>query len=232
MIDYNCFCGNWPFHKVRKNKFSDICKLHKENGIECGYISSLESIFYNDCYEAELDLYNEIKGSGYNQVITLNPTLDTCMQTLKRCVEELDVKGVRLAPGFHDYNINDECVNELLDKMKELKLPLFITVRYEDDRVLYLMKPEAVKTEDIEAFILKNPELEIIICNIGYKDVLKIKETILSRDNVTFDISGFRTKVFAMPELRKEGLGHKARYGSMAPLFCMKSSVLIFNEPD
>lgn len=122
MIDYNCFCGNWPFHKIRKNKFSDILKLHKENGITGGYISSLESIFYNDPYESEMDLYKEIKGSGYHQVMTVNPTLDTCINTVKRGIKELNIKGIRITPGFHQYKLNDNCVNKLLEFILKINL--------------------------------------------------------------------------------------------------------------
>ena len=45
IIDINCLLGNWPFRKIRKNKFEDLKAVHKRNEIDYGYVSSLNSIF-------------------------------------------------------------------------------------------------------------------------------------------------------------------------------------------
>ena len=232
MIDYNCYIGNWPFHKLRKNKFSDILRMHRENDIDYGYISKIESVFYNDSYESEYELYSKIKGSGYKQVMTLNPTLDTCINTLKRGIKSLKIKGVRLAPCFHSYSINDDLVKEIIPYLKEYDLPLFINIRFEDERLSYLLHPNPVPMDDVKKFINDNKDIEIILCTISFHEVLKIKEDILGSNNVYFDTSGFKDKLFAMPEIRKEGLSKRARFGSMAPIFCFESSYLIYNEED
>lgn len=232
MIDYNCFTGNWPFHKIRRNKFSDIKKLHEDNGIEYGYISSIESIFYNDPYESELDLYNQIKGSGYKQILTINPTLDICINTVKRGVEELGISGVRIVPSYHGYSLKEECVKELVNLLREYKLPLYINIRLEDERCSYLLHPYPVPMPDLEEFIKENQDIDILVCTIGFSEVVKIKETILSSSNVRFDTSGFKDKLFALPELRKEGLGERAVFGSTAPILCFESAYLIYNEED
>lgn len=232
MIDYNCYIGRWPFHKIRKNKFSDIVRMHKENNIEYGYISKIESVFYNDPYESEYELYSKIKGSGYKQVMILNPMLDTCVNTLKRGIKHLKIKGVRLTPCFHSYSINDDCVKEIIPCLKDNDLPLFINIRFEDERSSYLLHPTPVPINDVKKFINNNKDIDIFLCGISFHEVLKIKEDILNSDNVFFDTSGFKDKLFAMPELRKEGLAKKARFGSMAPIYCFESAYLIYNEED
>ena len=230
MIDYNCFIGNWPFHNTRRNKFSDLVSLHKKYNIEYGYISKLESIFYNDPYESELDLYNEIKGSGYKQVMTINPALDICINTVKRAIEELNIKGVRLVPSFHDYNINDDCVKELVSLLKEYNLPLYINIRMEDERVSYLMHPYPVGMEDLKKFIDNNKDIEIMLCAISFTELMSIKECVNDNKNVYFDASGFKDKIFALPELKNEAIAERVRFGSMMPVYCFESSYLIFNE--
>lgn len=105
-------------------------------------------------------------------------------------------------------------------------------MRFEDERVLYLMQPESVTVEEVRTFISEHDDIDTMLCNIRYNEVIKIKKELLKYKNVHFDVSGFKDKVFAMPELRKEGLYDKARYGSMAPLFVLNSSVLIYNEKD
>ena len=86
--------------------------------------------------------------------------------------------------------------------------------------------------EELKKFINDNKDIDIILCTISFREVLRIKEDILNSDNVCFDTSGFKDKLFAMPEIRKEGLIRKARFGSMAPIFCFESSYLIYNEED
>ena len=232
MIDYNCFIGNWPFHKTRNNKFSDILRMHKNTGVEYGYISKIESIFYNDPYESELELYNEIKGSGYKQVLTINPTLDICINTVKRAIEELKISGVRIMPGYHGYSINDECVKDLVKLLRKNNLPLFINVHLEDERVSYLIHPNPVPMDELKEFIKNNPDLEILLCTIGFNELVRIKEEVMNAKNLTFDTSGFKDRIFAMTYLREEGMDKKARFGSMAPIFAYESSYLIYTEED
>ena len=232
MIDYNCFTGSWPFHKIRRNSFSDIKKLHEKYGVETAYISKIESIFYNDPYESELELYEEIKGTGYKQVMTVNPTLDIAENIVKRAIKELDIKGVRILPGYHGFSLFDDCVTNLVKILKENNLPLFINSHLEDERVSYLIHPVGTSIEEIGKFIKENKDIEIQLCTIGFREITLIKDAVLECDNVYFDTSGFKDKLFAMPGIREEGLSHKARFGSMAPLFCFESSYLIYNEED
>ena len=230
MLDYNCFTGNWPFHKIRKNTFEDIVKLHRENGITGGYISALESIFYNDPYEAELDLHKALGDSGYYQIMTVNPMQDTCINTVKKGVRELDIKGVRIAPGYHRYSLSDPCVSELVSLLKVYHLPLFITLHFEDERSLYLMEHQPIPIDDLKEFMANNLDLEIMLCNIHYGELEQIKEEMKRCEHVYCDVSGFKDKLFPMTELRKEGLDKKVRFGSMTPLFVLKSALLLFCE--
>ena len=227
MIDYNCFCGNWPFHKIRKNTFEDILKLHKENGITGGYISSLESIFYNDPFEAEKELYQQIKGSGYKHVMTINPTLDTAKNTLLKGIKEFGIKGVRFTPGYHNYSLKDDCVEEIIKILKENNLPLFITMHFEDERMYYVLKYQSIETEDFKYFFKKFPDIVVYLCNIKFNELMMIKEDILSSDNIFFDISGVKG---TGRELCENNLSTKVKFGSMAPIFCLKSLVLSYNE--
>ena len=55
-LDCNAFIGNWPFYKTRFGSFEDLKRIHRENGIDGGYVSSVQSIFYNHPWEAEVEL--------------------------------------------------------------------------------------------------------------------------------------------------------------------------------
>ena len=69
-IDINCLVGHWPYRKLYKNTFEEVQKIHKANGISSGYVSSLDSIFYNDPFEGDEDLHEILKGTSYHHVLT------------------------------------------------------------------------------------------------------------------------------------------------------------------
>ena len=64
-LDLNCYCGNWPFFRVRYNTVEKIAQLHSRCGIEGGFISAIEAIFYQDPYEAEVQLAKQLEGTLY-----------------------------------------------------------------------------------------------------------------------------------------------------------------------
>ncbi len=231
-IDFNCFVGGWPFHKVRNNQFQDIQRIHRENGIDYGYISSTNGIFYNDPYEAAVDLYHEIKASDYKQVMVVNPDLPGCEDDIHRAVKDLQIAGIRILPGFHGYSLQDDCVKKLCALLKQYQLPLFLTLRMEDERVTYLFHPKSVPMEEVRDFISTNKDLKILLCNIRMDEVFNIKDHILDHSNLMFDTSGLKDGLFPLERLKAQGLLNHLVYGSLAPIYCLKSTMLLVTEDD
>ncbi len=222
MIDYNCYIGQWPFHKLRRYTFEDLKAVHRKNGIEYGYLSSIYSIFYNDFYESEKELHEEIKGSNYKQIVTVNPTLDGCMYILKRCVEDFDVSGIRLIPCYHGYNINSKVLMPVLSFAKENNLPIFLTARMLDERLAHIIYPILMKPDDVAKFIERNVDTKIILCHFKDGEISEIKDVLINEDFVYTDVSGFSANiVIDNPEWYK-----KAVFGSGFPLKNVKSAVL------
>lgn len=228
MVDYNCYIGTWPFFKIRKSGFEDLMKLHSENGIAEAYVSSMNSIFYNDPYEGDLDLRKEISGEGYHLVQTINPMLPGAIPSLDRGIKELKTEGVKVFPGFHGYDLSCPEMKVLTDKLREYKLPLFIVVRGDDERFAYMFTPPAVKTESIREFVSENSDLEIYLCNIKMNEVCELKDIFLEFPNVYYEYSGLKGGMFPDEKLDENGLLHKGKYGSMWPFYCMRSSVLTY----
>lgn len=228
MIDFNCFSGNWPFHKVRNNTFEKIRKAHIDNNIEYGYISSLESIFYNDFFESESELYRAIKDTNYKQVITVNPMLDGCIENIMRCIKEFDIAGIRLLPGFHGYTLDCDILKPVLEIVREYKLPVFLNLRMEDERVLHMFEPKTVETDDIERFIKQNNDITILLCNIRIHEIMKIRDSIINCPKVFCDTSGLKGWRFDEEELGD--VTNRIIYGSLAPIFALKSTVLFVEK--
>jgi predicted TIM-barrel fold metal-dependent hydrolase len=229
-IDVNCLVGNWPFRKLYKNTFEEVKKIHMENGITSGYVSSLDSIFYNDPFEGDEDLHEILKGTSYHHVLTINPQLPEFIQDVKDGIEKFDIKGVRIYPGYHGYSLSDSKVKELCQVLADYDLPLFVTVRMEDERMDYLLKPEKVPASDIEALLNSNPENKFILLTAYSNELTSIKEAINNHKYVRFDTSGLKGPLFVVEKMLEDFLPEKMVYGSLYPLYSFSCTYLTLKE--
>ena len=224
MIDYNCYVGQWPFHKLRRYTFEDLKATHKENGIDYGYVSSLHSIFYNDFYESEKELHEQIKNTSYKHVVTVNPTLGSCAHTLRRCIKEFDTAGVRILPGYHGYKITSDILKPVMDIIKENKLAVFVSARMIDERVTHMLYPEIISTDDIGEFITANTDVPVVLCHLKDAEANVLCDVIARNKNVFVDVTGFSSNLILGDD--KKSLYKKAVLGSGFPLKNVKSAVM------
>lgn len=229
-IDYNCFTGNWPFHKVRCNTIAKLSALHHRVGIENGIVSSLEAIFYQDPYEAEKALAVEIAGTGYVQAFVCNPTLPGWREDLRRAVKELSIRAVRLLPGFHGYRLTDSLMEEVAAVLRAYSLPLILTLRLEDVRVTWMCHPQAVELQDVAAFLSKYPDIPTMVANIQKYELPALYGLLTQRDNLFLDTSGLKDGLFIMEQLHETPVKGHLVYGSLAPLFELQSTALLVEK--
>lgn len=224
-VDVNCLLGHWPFRKLYKNTFTDLRRIHSENGISYGCVSSLNSIFYNDPFEGDEELHEIINDTDYRHILTINPSLPAFEYDIERGVNQFNILGVRIYPGYHDYTLNCEHVKTLCNVLKKNKLPLFLTLRMEDERINYIVQPSLINLKDIQAFIEANPDLKILLLTIRFGEIMSLRDTLLNSSNVYFDTSGLKDQLFNIEKLVASLGDSKIMYGSLYPLFCLKSTL-------
>lgn len=229
-IDVNCLLGHWPFRKIYKNSFEDLEKVHNDNDIAYGYVSSLNSIFYHDPFEGDEELHEMIKGSQYKHILTINPKLPCYKDDIKRGLELFDIKGVRIYPGYHSYSLDNKIVDELCEYLKALGLPLFLTVRMEDERLDYILQPAVPSTEEISSLVSRHPGNTILLLDIRFHEIVALKEHINSDSKVFFDTSGLKDWLFVVEKLLEQVDANKMVYGSQHCLYCLKSSLLLVEK--
>ncbi len=226
-LDLNCMIGDWPFHRVRRPGFGDLKCMHSKVGINGGLVSSTKAIFWNDPYEADRLLAQELAGqTDYLPVMTVNPKLVAWRDDLDRAKEEIKPAAVRITPGFHNYTLDDPEMQELADELVSRNLPLILTMHLVDERNIYLMQYNTVDVELVRDFINKNPKLTILLANIRGWELNRLEEVIKSRDNLFFDVSGLKDELFVMEKLKDKGMLPYTVYGSMSPLFCISSTTI------
>ena len=226
-MDFNGCAGNWPFFRVRNNTVEKLAALHSRCGIEGGFVSALEAIFYQDPYEAELQLASQLKDSGYMHAMTVNPTLPGWKDDLKRAVKDLDIKAVRIIPGFQGYTLQDSRLEELCGCLLAYGLPLIITLRMKDERTMYMLQPRSIPMEELTEFLKTNKALPTLVTHIRATESEMLSPLFLERDNLFVDISGFKDGLFALDRIVLETAvsGHLV-YGSGAPLMEMQATTM------
>ena len=231
-IDCNCLIGHWPFRKLYKSAFSDIQKIHGEHSISSGYIASIDSIFYNDPFEGDEELHEQIKGTGYRHVLTVNPQLPGFVRDVKKGIRNFDIKGVRIYPGYHGYSLGDDNLRVLCEVLRDNDLPLFVSLRMEDERMNYLSKPETIPLKDIRSFLADRQENKIVLLTAFYGEVTGLAEDLNRHKQVHFDTSGLKDQLFNIEKLLTVFSPEKIVYGSLYPLYSFSSTYLEVEKAD
>lgn len=232
-FDFNCFTGNWPFHKIRCNTVEKLIKMHSRLGIQGGLVSSLEAVFYQDPFEADLELSRQLQGKeGYYHCQTINPLHSGWESILRHGVEDLHVSAVRIYPGFHGYELDHPQLHRLCDALREYKLPLVITFRMEDERQTYLFHPQILKPFELCGFLQQEQDLPMLLTNMRPDEFNILSTQVKTRGDVFCDFSGYRGGADALCRLAQSGLDQYTVYGSLAPLYTADSTVFALEHDD
>ncbi len=229
-MDFNCYCGNWPFFRVRYNTIEKIAQLHSRCGIEGGFISAIEAIFYQDPYEAELQLAKQLEGTPYMHAMILNPMIPGWKDDFNRGVKNLNIRAVRLMPGFHGYTLADPVLNEVCDLLRANHLPLILTLRIRDERTAWMFSPRKLEVQEVADFLNKYADIITILGCSRAKECIELKAQFKNRTNLFTEVSGFKDGNYAVENVSNEiGFNHII-YGSSAPLLEMQSTTIIVDR--
>ncbi|NLM77614.1 MAG: amidohydrolase family protein [Ruminococcaceae bacterium] len=232
IIDVNCLCGHWPFRKVPRHSFADLCQIHQENGISGGFVASLDSIFYADPMEGDMDLQEQIKDSHYCLIQTVNPMHPALAADLNLGQTHLKSAGVRIYPVYHGYSLLEPQVAHMMTLLAQHKLPLFLPLRMEDERMDHLITPIPADLEQLQRFITAHPQQTIMLLNVRMGEIFKLKDVLKASPHVFVDISGFKEYQFSVEKaVAAVGADHIV-YGSLYPLYSFKSTLLSLDKAD
>ena len=230
--DYNCFAGRWPFIKRRQAGFDALRKMHEKHGIESGYVSSLDAVFYNDPFEGDLGLSKEIKGAGYRHAISINPMLPNTEYDIKRADESFGYDAFRIYPTLHGYDFDTPQFTEFYHMATQKEKPLFIHCLFGDPRLDYLLKQRLFESESLGLFLKVDHSIPVVLCNMRLNDIYAMASYAGENNNVYYDMSELRHSMFAIDELSKAGLDDRMVFGSFYPVFDFRAAHIHFDGVD
>jgi uncharacterized protein len=229
-FDSNIFIGNWPFHQLRYNNLEGIFHLMKRVNIEKGFISSLDSIFCidRDLPDVNRRLFETVK--EYPEKLlpfyTINPNVFDSREYVKSLVNECNLHGIRLYPTYHDYSLQNAEVAGIAEQASEYNVPIFITYRFEDERVHHpLAKVPNINMEELSKFLNNHPETTFIIGGMRITDAEELLN-LITHPKIYFELSFVQTP-FRSLELIVEKVGvDRVLFGTGLPYWYPECTTL------
>lgn len=204
LIDINAYVGHWPFMQLKYNNCSLLLERMNKFGVESSVISNLNGIFYKNTQPANRELYTELNALGKNKkrfipFAVINPTYAGWQYDLDECVKKFGMKGIRVYPKYHDYEITDPSLIELVKRARDMNIPVAFNYKMVDSRqrswmdidyVAYTPKPEW-SMKNIFPIIKAVPDAKYMILNVTNSMQLdKEDEVLFKKANILMDTSG------------------------------------------
>lgn len=230
LIDINAYVGHWPFMQFKYNTCDELGPRMDRFGTDVSVISSLNGIFYKNTQSANQELYDGIKSSKrykdrFIPFAVINPIYAGWRHDMETSINKLGMKGIRLYPKYHDYEMTDPSLIELVKRARDMGMPVSFAYRVVDSRqrswmdidlVAYTPKPEW-SLKDIMPIIREVPDAKYVILNVCNGMNLEAADAALfKKADVLMDTSG-RTLTDLGTLLKTQGKERFA-FGTHSPI--------------
>jgi predicted TIM-barrel fold metal-dependent hydrolase len=231
VIDANAYLGHWPFRKLSCNSVTGLIALMDRNGIERAVVSPLESVFYEYSYMSQVnsDLAQEVGKFPYRFLpfYTVNPGFPGWEDDLKFCVTDLMAKGIRLYPNYHGYKANSSETKRLFTMCAQLNLPVYISLRFEDERVHHpLAKVPPVSVQDVGEALIGFPGLKVILGGIRLTEIEDLQRNHPDMTNYVVEMSYIQTPFRCFERLVDLMGEDRVLFGTGMPYWYPESALL------
>lgn len=180
LIDINAYIGHWPFKQLQYNTCEALLKRMNRFGVDISIISNLHGLFYKNTQSANRELFNELTSKRvfsdrFIPFAVINPIYAGWKNDFKESVNKFGMRGLRLYPKYHDYEITDPSLVELVKMARDNDIPVAFTIRMVDSRQRSWMDIDYVSGTSKPEWSLKNvlpiinlvPDAKFMILNMA-----------------------------------------------------------------
>ena len=223
LLDINAYVGHWPFKQLQYNTCDALLERMNKFGVDVSAVSNLNGIFYKNTQSANEELYDEIKSNRrfrdrFVPFTVINPIYAGWKYDLEVCLRKFGMKGVRLYPKYHDYELTDPSCIEAVKTARDRGLPVALSLRMVDNRQRSWMDIENEwELKDVVPIVREVPDAKYIILNIANGTRLSDDEEELFKNaDIVFDTSG---RAISKPwELIKKFGKDRFAFGTHSPV--------------
>lgn len=226
LIDVNVSLGHWPFQRFAQRNVAELDAHFAQEGITEAWVSSLDAVLYPDADQCDEELFARLElFPRLRPVKTINPALGNFRQSFAAFPA---VHAIKLLPNYHQYNLADERVAELMSLAARRHTLILVQMRLDDVRNQYpLMKVPAVPAEQIVQLALAFPHVHFIALG-AYHDELS---TLVAADNVMADLS-FLELLRTVESALARFPASRLLFGSHTPMLYTRAAVLKWQLAD
>ncbi|MEX0928968.1 MAG: amidohydrolase family protein [Balneolales bacterium] len=199
LLDMNAYVGHWPFRKLNHNTCASLLERMRQFGVDVSVISNMNGIFYQNTQSANEELYEELKSdrSYANHFIpfaVINPIYAGWRHDLEVCSHDMGMKGIRLFPRYHSYELTNPSCLELVKLARDRDMPVALSLRMSDSRPsswMDLARGSEWSLRDIIPLIREVPDAKYIILNVVGNPNLNNEGTeLIRKTDMVMDTSG------------------------------------------
>jgi len=139
IIDINASVGHWPFRQLPGNTIEALLKRMNQYGVDISVVANINGIFYKNTQSANEELHASLAESRKNEgrfipFAVINPTYPDWQYDLETSHSRLGMRGIRIYPLYHDYEITHPSCIEMVKMARDRKMPVAIPLRMIDLR--------------------------------------------------------------------------------------------------
>jgi predicted TIM-barrel fold metal-dependent hydrolase len=148
----------------------------------------------------------------------INPIYAGWRDDLDKCYKKMRMKGIRLYPLYHDYEIKDPSCTELVKRARDYGIPVAFTLRVVDSRQRSWMDiSEEWTLKSVMPIIKEVPDAKYLILNIANSYKLDNEESeLLKKVDFLMDTSG--RSITNPAEVIKTFGKEKIAFGTHSPI--------------
>lgn len=240
LIDINAYIGHWAFQQLRYNNCETLLGRMNKFGVDVSVISNMNGIFYKNTQSANEELYDEIRSDRrfrdrFIPFAVINPIYAGWRDDLEICTTKMGMKGIRLYPKYHDYEITDASLIELVKRARDRDLPVAFNLWMFDSRPRSWMDIDFVQfgpgrsnawtVKNIIPIVKEVPDAKYMILNVANDIRLNSEDMdLFKKADVVFDTSG--REISNLGELLKTYGKDKFAFGTHSPILDYLSGLL------
>ena len=196
LLDINAYIGHWPFRRLRGNTLDSMLQRMDKFGVDKAVVANINGIFYKDTHSANEELHaaitsNKVFKDRFIPFATMNPILPWWKHSLQVSNEEFGMKGIRLYPLYHEYELTDPKCIELVKAARDRQMPVSIPLRMIDLRQRsWLDVDSELDLNHIAALVREVPDAQYIVLDMRQgrgRRTTEESQKILQQADILFD---------------------------------------------
>lgn len=222
MIDINSNTGHWPFQQLENNSCKDLLGLMNRYGVDLSVVSNMNGIFYKNTHSSNEELYNEINSDRrfkdrFIPFGIINPLYAGWKHDLDICRNKFGMKGIRLYPVYHDYDLSDASCIELIRAARDKGMVVAFTSRMFDPRgPRHWMDTNVQLTlRDLFPVFKEVPDACYFLLNSGNIQLNEDEKNLFKKINILVDTSGRISNLYNHTEMYG---AEKFAFGTHSPI--------------